>query len=127
MKCWCFNQEQLDAALRQYLAVQPNMEIRSLTPGLEVAPLDVAKVVRDFLASPQAREHKLVLDGMWDLPPVPSAGPPISLPITVEMTAARAAPAEGAATFHCFSHLVAEPGATAATPTGDPKDEGRNR
>ena len=62
MKCWCFNEEQLEAALiawadRQYgsvpIADQPVVEA-------------TVPVIRSFLNSPEAREHKLGLHGMWD-------------------------------------------------------------
>ena len=65
MKCWCFNQEQLDAALAAFLA-KNNM------------PTLAGEVIREFLVSPEAREHKLTLEGIWDrqtpAPSTPSTG-----------------------------------------------------
>ena len=62
MKCWCFNQEQLDAALAAWV------EQRSAVADFEVGP----HAVRAFLTSAQAREHKLTIHGVWDRqdPPV---------------------------------------------------------
>jgi len=62
MKCWCFNQEQLDAALAAY-----RMRV-GVTHAIETTLID------DFLLSPEAREHKLTLEGMWDKPAAPGGG-----------------------------------------------------
>lgn len=54
MKCWCFNQEQLEQALRAYA--------RRL--GATEEPCRDFQVVYDFLDSQEARDRKLILDGI---------------------------------------------------------------
>lgn len=54
MKCWCFNSEQLDAALAAY----------RLRVGVTHA--SETTLIGDFLLSPEAREHKLTMHGIWD-------------------------------------------------------------
>ena len=58
MKCWCFNQEQLDGALAAYLE-------KNNLPKL------AGEVIREFLVSPEARAYKLALHGSWDRQPAP--------------------------------------------------------
>lgn len=70
MKCWCFNEEQLAAALKEYAARQPVIEV-TLAPelqssGISFEPMDHPKLLRDFLESPEARKHKLLMHGIWD-------------------------------------------------------------
>ncbi len=64
MKCWCFNQEQLEAALQSYTA--------RIGPVPNASP---KVLIAHFLISPEAREHKLILDGMWDRKDPPAHGP----------------------------------------------------
>src|SRR6266545_3175139 len=59
MKCWCFNQEQLERALRAWL------EEKIARGDVHVSDL-FGRDIRAFLQSEQARTHKLILDGMWE-------------------------------------------------------------
>ncbi len=62
MKCWCFNQEQLDAALKAWVEHQS-----AFAAAFHLGHISAAEeAIRAFLASSPAREHKLILDGMWD-------------------------------------------------------------
>lgn len=63
MKCWCFNREQLERALRAYA--------RRL--GATGEPCRDFQIVYDFLDSPEAREHKIILDGTGDQKDSPEA------------------------------------------------------
>jgi len=98
MKCWCFNQEQLERALAAYRQRIGDPRDRGVNDPMEA-------VITGFLGSPEAREHKLILDGIWVIPP---------------------------ARFGCKWPRDEAPmsGSVIATPTGalDPKDdtEGRN-
>jgi hypothetical protein len=129
MKCWCFNQEQLDRALAAYRQRIGDPRDRGVNDPFEA-------VITSFLDSLEAREHKLTLDGMWDRkepPPAPLAAPPIPLSATLETTAAPGIKefverAERAG-FSCAwprGQLVTTP---VATPTGtlDPRDDAEER
>lgn len=59
MKCWCFNQEQLDRALAAYRQRIGDPRDRGANDPMEA-------IIAGFLNSPEARAGKLTLDGMWD-------------------------------------------------------------
>jgi hypothetical protein len=60
MKCWCFNEQQLEAALKAWL------DRRAAASDLHTCDSISGHEVRAFLGSQEARERKLILDGMWD-------------------------------------------------------------
>lgn len=74
MKYWVFHEKQLEAALTAFM-LRMHREFSDLSPeSREKAPPAVASVIKVFLDSPEAREHKLMGGASW--PPEPTAGAP---------------------------------------------------
>lgn len=72
MKCWCFNEEQLATAVREYVfASNPTATAQQ---NEDETRLQLVYLTA-FLTSEEARKHKLGLHGMWDRQdPAPTAG-----------------------------------------------------